>query len=118
LVPVDYCGTEAWILDEDEPPLRSPPPLPGVRLLVAPDLRLLGQGRFVGPGLKRHTPAQDWFHPNGVLAAGRIVGAWGRRGGHIRVRVEAGLPPLTLQAIEAEALSFPVAGPSVDISGF
>jgi hypothetical protein len=121
LLPVDYSGQEAWILDQDEPSLRSPPPLPGVRLLVAPDLRLLGQdrtGRFAGPGLKRHTPAHDSFHPNGVLAAGRVVGAWGRRGGHVRVRVEAGLSPLTLQAIEAEALSFPVACPSVDIAGF
>jgi Winged helix DNA-binding domain len=59
LLPVDFCGQKAWILAEDEPLLRSPPPLPDARLLVTPDLRLLGQdrtGRFVGPGLKRHTP--------------------------------------------------------------
>lgn len=118
LLPVDFCGQQAWILAEDEPSLRSPPPLPDVRLLVEPDLRLLGQdrtGRFVGPGLNRHTPAQDWFHPNGVLADGHIVGAWGRRGGRVTVKVADRLPARTRQAIEAEALSFPVAGASVDL---
>ncbi|MGH3408346.1 MAG: hypothetical protein ACRDRJ_38515 [Streptosporangiaceae bacterium] len=72
-------------------------------------------GRFVGPGLNRHTPAQDWFHPNGVLADGHIVGAWGRRGGRVSVKVTDRLPARTRQAIEAEALSFPVAGASVDV---
>jgi hypothetical protein len=94
------------------------PPLPDARLLVTPDLRLLGQdraGRFVGPGLKRHTPGQDSFHPNGVLADGRVVGAWGRRGGRVSVKVEGRLSPRARQAIEAEALSFPVADASVDI---
>jgi len=117
LLPVDFCGQQAWILAEDESSLQSPP-LPDVRLLVAPDLRLLGQdraGRFVGPGLKRHTPAQDSFHPNGVLADGRVVGAWGRRGGRVRVKVAGRLPARTRQAIEAEALSFPVTDASVDI---
>jgi winged helix DNA-binding protein len=117
---VDFVGQEAWILAEDEPSLRSPPPPPDARLLVAPDLRLLGQdrtGRFAGPGLKRHTPAQDSFHPNGVLADGRIVGAWGRHGGHVRIKVEGKLSPRTRQAIEAEALSFPMADPSADIAG-
>jgi len=118
LLPVDFCGQKAWILAEDEPLLRSPPPLPDARLLVAPDLRLLGQGRtgrFVGPGLKRHTPAQDSFHPNGVLADGHVAGAWGRRGGRVSVRVEGKLSPQARRAIEAEALSIPVHGASVDI---
>jgi hypothetical protein len=118
LLPVDLGGQEAWILAEDEPSLRSPPPLPDIRLLVTPDLRLLGQdraGRFVGPGLRRHTPAQDSFHPNGVLADGHVVGAWGRRGGRVSVKTEGKLSPRARQAIEAEALSFPVAGASVDI---
>jgi hypothetical protein len=118
LLPVDFCGHQAWILAEDEPSLRSPPPMPDVRLLVAPDLRLLGQdrtGRFVGPGLKRHTPAQDSFHPNGVLADGQVVGAWGRRGGRVSVKAAGRLPARTRQAIEAEALSFPVPDASVDI---
>jgi hypothetical protein len=118
LLPVDFCGQQAWILAEDEPSLRSPLPLPDVRLLVAPDLRLLGQdrtGRFVGPGLKRHTPAQDSFHPNGVLADGHVVGAWGRRGGRVSVKVAGRLTTRTRQAIKAEALSFPVIDASVDI---
>jgi Winged helix DNA-binding domain len=121
LLPVDLGGHEAWILAADEPAVRSPPPLPDVRLLVAPDLRLLGQdraGRFVGPGLRKHTPAQDWFHPNGVLAGGRIVGAWGRRGGRVSIKVEPSLPARARQAIEAEALSFPFAATSADITDF
>jgi len=119
LLRVDFCGQQAWILAEDEPLLRSPPPLPHVRLLVAPDLRLLGQdrtGRFAGPGMKRHTPAQDWLHPNGVLADGHVVGAWGRRGGRVSVKVAGRLSARERQAIEAEALSFPVANASVDIA--
>jgi hypothetical protein len=119
LLPVDFCGRQAWILAADEPLLTSPPPMPGARLLVAPDLRLLGQDRsglFAGPGLKRHTPLQDSFHPNGVLVDGRIIGAWGRRGGHVRVKVAGTLPKRTRDAITAEAASFPVTGACVQIT--
>lgn len=66
--------------------------------------------------MKRHTRTQDSFHPNGVLAGDRIIGTWDRRGGHVSVKVDGRLSTRTLQAIEAEALSFPMAGPSVDIA--
>lgn len=113
LMPVDLAGRRAWILAADEPAVRSAEPVRGVRLLVASDLRLLGQDRiglFVGPGLARHSPAQDSFHPNGLLVDGRVVGAWGRRGGRVDVNVTGSLPREVREAVEAEALSFPIPG--------
>jgi len=91
LMPVDLAGHPAWVLAADESTVRLAEPMSGVRLLVAPDLRLFGQDRtqlFVGPGKNVHSPLQDWFHPNGLVVDGRIVGAWGRRGG--RVNIKAG----------------------------
>ena len=93
LVPVDLEGRDAWMLAADELGIRSAEPMEGVRLLVASDLRLFGQDRtqlFVGPGKNAHSPLQDWFHPNGLVVGGRIVGAWGRRGGRVDVRRPAG----------------------------
>ncbi len=119
LLPVDFRGEQAWILAKDEPLLRSPSPMRGARLLVAPDLRLLGQDRaglFIGPGSKRHSPLNDAFHPNGVLVAGRIVGAWGRRGGRVNIKVHGRPTPQTRRAIATEAIAFPVPNVMVSIT--
>jgi hypothetical protein len=45
LLRVDLAGHNAWVLAADESALRSAAPMRGVRLLVASDLRLLGQDR-------------------------------------------------------------------------
>lgn len=113
LTQVDLCGRRAWIRSADEHALRSAAPMRGVRLLVASDLRLLGQDRsglFVGPGLAEHSPAQDRFHPNGLLVDGRVVGAWGRRGGRVDIRVTEQLAGATRDAVVAEASSLPIPG--------
>jgi len=117
LVPVDLAGHNTWVLAADEFALRSAGPMRGVRLLVAPDLRLFGQDRtkiFLGPGKNDHSSLQDWHHPNGLVVDGRIVGAWGRRGGQVSIKAAGPLAPSTRRAIQAEASSMPI--PDTDVS--
>lgn len=85
LVPVDLDGQTAWMQAEDEASLSAVEQPRGVRLLVASDLRLLGQDRtglFVGPGLRPLSPLHDSLHPNGVLVEPdrRRVGPQARQG--------------------------------------
>jgi hypothetical protein len=119
LLRVDLAGRDAWVLAADESALRSAAPTRGVRLLVASDLRLLGQDRaqlFVGPGKNDHSPLQDWFHPNGLVVNGRLAGAWGRRGGKVNIKAAGPLAPSTSAAIHAEAASMPIPGKAVTVS--
>ena len=119
LVPVDLAGHDAWVLAADESAVRLAEPVRGVRLLVSSDLRLFGQDRaqlFVGPGKNDHSPLQDWFHPNGLVVHGRIVGAWGRRGGRVNIKAAGPLAASTRRAIDAEAASMPVPGTDVTVS--
>lgn len=119
LLRVDLAGHDAWVLAADEPALRSAGPVRGIRLLVASDLRLLGQDRtklFAGPGKNDHSPLQDWFHPNGLVVNGRIAGAWGRRGGKVSIKAAGPLAPSTRAAIHAEAASMPIPNKAVTIS--
>jgi hypothetical protein len=91
----------------------------GVRLLVASDLRLLGQDRaklFVGPGQNERSSLQDWFHPHGLVVGGRLVGAWGRRGGQVNIKGAGPLAPSTRAAIHAEAASMPIPNKDVTVS--
>ena len=111
LLTVDLDGEPAWIRVQDEEVLRTAQPPHGVRLLVSPDLRLLGQdrgGRFIGPGRRPLTPAADSFHPNGVLYHGEIVGAWGRTGGKVDVILTDDLPPAAAEALGAEVAALPI----------
>jgi hypothetical protein len=119
LLRVDLAGHDAWVLAADESALRSAGPMRGVRLLVASDLRLLGQDRaqlFVGPGKNDHSPLQDWFHPNGLVVNGRIAGAWGRRGGKVNIKAVGPLAPSTRAAIHTEAASMPIPNKDVTVS--
>lgn len=119
LLPVDLAGHDAWMLADDESAVRLAEPMRGVRLLVASDLRLLGQDRtqrFVGPGRNDHSPLQDWFHPNGLVVDGRIAGAWGRRAGRVSIKAAGPLPSSTRRAIHAEAASMPVPNADVTVS--
>lgn len=118
LYEVEVEGHPAWILACDEPALASPPPVSGVRLLPAEELKLFGQDRtglFAGPARRVARPFADWDHPGCLLAGGRPAGAWGRRGGRVDVRVGQGLAPETRAAIEAEALSLPIPGAAMSV---
>jgi hypothetical protein len=119
LVPVDLAGHDAWVLAADESALRSAGPMRGIRLLVASDLRLFGQDRtqlFVGPGKNDHSPLQDWHHPNGLVVRGRIVGAWGRRGGRVNIKAIGPLTPSIRRSIHAEAASMPIPNTGIRVS--
>ncbi len=119
LVPIDLAGRDAWVLAADESALRSAPPMCGVRLLVASDLRLFGQDRtqlFVGPGKNDHSPLQDWHHPNGLVVHVRIVGAWGRRGGRVTIKAIGPLAPSIRRAVHAEAASMPIPNTAIAVS--
>jgi hypothetical protein len=119
LMAVELAGREAWALAADEAAVRSAEPMRCVRLLVASDLRLFGQDRtrlFAGPGKNDQSPLQDWFHPNGLVVNGRIVGAWGRRGGRVNIKAAGPLTPSARRAIHAEAESMPIPNAAVSVS--
>jgi hypothetical protein len=119
LMPVELDGHDAFALAADEPALRSAGPMCGVRLLVASDLRLFRQDRtrsFVGPGKNNHSPLQDWYHPNGLVVNGHIVGAWGRRGGQVNIKAVGPLASSTRHAIRAEAASMPIPNKEIAVS--
>ena len=119
LMRVDLAGHDAWVLAADEYALMSAEPMRGVRLLVASDLRLLGQDRrrlFVGPGQNERSPLQDWFHPHGLVIDGRLAGAWGRRGGKVNIKAAGPLAPPAKAAIHAEAQSMPIPNTAVTVS--
>lgn len=113
LAEVDLEGVRAHVLPEHLDDLLGGSPATGVRLLVQPDLRLLGRDRtglLPGPGLRALDPALDGHHPHGVLVDGRLAGAWGRRGGEVDVRLSRPVPRAVGDAIEGEALAMPVPG--------
>jgi len=119
LLPVDLAGHDAWVLAADESALRSAEPMRGVRLLVASDLRLLGQDRtklFVGPGQNERSSLQDWFHPHGLVVDGRLAGAWGRRGGQVNIKAVGPMAPSIRAATHAEAASMPIPNKAVTVS--
>lgn len=119
LVTVDLAGHQAWVLAADKSAVRSAEPMRGVRLLPAPDLRLFGQDSthlFAGPGNNAHSPLRDWFHPNGLVVDGRIVGAWGRRGGQVNIKAVGQLTPSARRAIHTEAASMPIPNRNITVS--
>ncbi|HEX4215717.1 MAG TPA: crosslink repair DNA glycosylase YcaQ family protein [Candidatus Dormibacteraeota bacterium] len=113
LIEVDLEGHPAWALAADEPGLLAPP-VRGVRLLPIEELRIFGldrTGRFIAP-MRRlvKEPPFDWFHSHGLLLDGELVGAWGRRGGEVRLRPAFPLAEEVLAAFEREALAMPIPG--------
>jgi hypothetical protein len=113
LLEVDFEGTAAWIHQADENHFEKAIPARGTRLLVEPDLRLLGrdrEGLFIAPGKRALTPATDSFHPNGILVDGSIVGAWGRKGSRIDIKLSEHLTARQYDAVAAEVSTFPIPG--------
>ncbi|GAA1574614.1 winged helix DNA-binding domain-containing protein [Kribbella hippodromi] len=116
-VEVEVDGVPAWVPAADEERLHTATTPRGVRLLVASDLRLFGrdrEGRFIAPGLRRLTSAADTFHPNGLMVDGRIVGAWGRKGGRVSVRLAEPITTTARDALQEEVAGMPVgSGPQL-----
>ncbi|MFG1908475.1 DNA glycosylase AlkZ-like family protein [Kribbella sp. NPDC048928] len=118
LVEVDFDGVPAWVLQTAEHNLHTAPPPRGVRLLVSSDLRLFGRdrdARFIAPGLRQLIPTADWFHPHGLLIDGDLVGAWGRKSGHVTVVLAKPLTPAQHTALEVEVASLPTRNPRLSV---
>lgn len=97
-VPVDVGGTEAAVLADDLPLLRSPAPAgpPVVRLLGPYDLFLQARDRHVVvPDTARHRGLWPVLgRPGAVLADGEVVGTWRprARGRRLGLELDAWLP--------------------------
>lgn len=121
LAEVDFDGVPGWILRDDVDRVWSAKAPRGMRLLPAPDLRLFGRdrdGRFIAPGLRALTPAADTFHPNGLMVDGRIVGAWGRKGGRVDVVLSEELSREQYDDLCAEVASLPLSDPELSVQRF
>jgi hypothetical protein len=116
LLAVEVAGERRFVLGSDEDALRANAPIGGVRLLpwddpytkldrdlLVPDAT---QRRLVLPGTGE---SRGWI-PGAVLVDGEIVGAWQRQRRKVAIHPFRRLPAAVRQAIETEALSFPIAG--------
>lgn len=122
LEPVDIDGAEGrrrYMLEADINALASAEPIAGVRLLPYDDAYTKPDGEvlvpdpslrarvlpLVGQSTLGHTPGA-------ILVDGEIVGSWQRQQRKVTVHPWSKLPPAVRDAIEAEALAFPIAGSS------
>ena len=106
---------EAWILARDEPGFREPPGAPAAaRLLPSGDsfwMRWGAERELIVPDTR--TRALLWtprVWPGAVLVEGEIVGTWRRTNAVVEISPWQKLAPAQKQAVEAEALSFPLPG--------
>jgi hypothetical protein len=122
LEPVDIDGVEGgqrFMLEADVDALLSAEPIAGVRLLpyddaytkldrelLVPDRALRARVLpLVGQSTLGHTPGA-------ILVDGEIVGSWQRQQLKVTVHPWSTLSSAVRDAIEAEALAFPIAGSS------
>lgn len=115
LVPVDTPLGDAFILDADEPALRSAGgDAAPARLLPSGDTFCLlhGDGRqLLVPDAEHRAalwPSRVW--PGAVLVGGDIVGTWRRSSAVVTVEPWRKLTAAERDAVEAEAASLPLPG--------
>jgi hypothetical protein len=122
LTPVQIDGVEErrWLLAPDLEALASAQPLEGVRLLAMDDPftkydheLLLADDALRARALPRVGRSPGYI-PGAVLVDGEIVGGWQRQGRRITIHPfpSRQLAGATREAIEAEALAVPIAGPN------
>jgi len=116
LTPVRTPVGEAWILADDEITFRSQPgPVAPARLLPSGDAYYLLWGadrEILVPEAKRR--AELWttrVWPGAVLLNREIVGVWRRSACEVSIDLWRRLSSAEWAAVEAEALSLPLAGP-------
>jgi hypothetical protein len=116
LAPVRTPVHDAWILADDEMAMRSQPgPVAPARLLPSGDAYYLlwgAQREILVPEPKRRAElwtARVW--PGAVLVSGEIVGVWRRSAAEVSIHLWRRLSPPEWAAVEAEALSLPLANP-------
>lgn len=121
LLPVRTDLGDAWALAVDEPDLRgaSGPPAPA-RLLPSGDAYSLLHGRereLLVPDAARR--AELWTSrvwPGAVVVGGEVVGTWRRADATVTVRAWGELAPPVREAVEAEAATMPLPGPTAPVA--
>ena len=118
VVPVEIEGIKErrFMLAGDIDDLRSAKPIDGVRLLPMDDpfTKLDHELLIADPASRaRALPKvgrSPGYIPGAVLVDGEIVGAWQRQQRNVTVHPFSERPNRVREAIEAEALAFPIAG--------
>jgi hypothetical protein len=119
-VEIEGVAARRWLLARDLADLRSARPIEGVRLLPMDDPftkydheLLLADDALRARSLPRAGRSPGYL-PGTLLVDGEIVGAWQRQQRKVTIHPFPGrrLDATTREAIEAEALSFPIAGPA------
>jgi len=115
LVAVELDGTKRFVLKKDADSLASAKPIEGVRLIHNDDPYLKADRELVledAAMRERIFPApgaSPGYIPGAVLLDGEIAGVWQRQQRKVTIHPWRDLP---VDAVEAEASSFPVAGRS------
>jgi hypothetical protein len=118
LEPVDVEGETRFMLATDLDALSTAEPIRGIRLLPMDDpLTKTDKDLLVPDPEWRAQVLPAWgqspgYLPGAVLAHGEIVGVWQRQQRKVQVRPFGALSGKVREAIEAEALSMPIAGKS------
>ena len=118
LVDVDVGGEPRCVLARDVDALAGAEPVAGARLLPHGDplLKIDGELVVTDPALRfeifprQKSQAAFWPVSGGLLVNGEIVGSWARQQRRVTVHPWRKLPLSVCEAIESEALSFPIAG--------
>jgi hypothetical protein len=116
LLDVDLGGTSRSLLKGDLDALRGAEPLEGVRLLPADDaFTKTDRELLVADDEHRHhafppVGTSRGYIPGAILLDGQICGVWARQ--QRKVTIHPWRNGLPTEAIDAEALSFPIAATS------
>ena len=115
----DVGGGRRFMLEADVDALLAAEPIAGVRLLPYDDAytKLDRELLVPDPGLRARVlplvgQSTLGYTPGAILVDGEIVGAWQRQQRKVTIHPWSKLTPAVRDAIEAEALAFPIAGSS------
>jgi hypothetical protein len=115
-VPVEVEGDRRFMLAADIDALVRAEPIRGVRLLPLDDPLTKTDKELLIPDAAsraRVLPARGespGYIPGAVLVDGEIVGGWQRQQRRVTIHPFAPVGARVREAIEAEALAFPIAG--------
>jgi hypothetical protein len=118
LTPVELDGDGRYMLTDDIDVVRTAEPVAGVRLLPYDDpFGKLDRTLLVREEIHRNRVfppvGQSVGHiPGPILVDGEIVGTWQRQQRKVAIHPWKRLPKAVREAIEAEALAFPIASNS------
>jgi hypothetical protein len=118
LVPVEVQGDRRFMLAADIDALEHAQPIRGIRLLPLDDPLTKTDKELLVPDARRRArvlPASGespGYIPGVVLVDGEIVGGWQRQQRKVTIHPFAKPSARVREAIEREALAFPIAGSS------